>query len=170
MAYDGTNFWIGDYSGTNNAYKYFPAGTLLATISLGMCEGYCDGLEYFNGMLISNRHDGGSARSGGNQYDIYDLAGNLLTADFIDTNGHGNGTDIACDGTDFFVSDIFNNKISVWDGTTGAWLRDITMQGSHTAVENLSVDYVQRTDTSGGQVREPSTLLLLGAGLLGSFH
>lgn len=29
MAYDGTNFWIGDYSGTRNVYHYTPTGTLL---------------------------------------------------------------------------------------------------------------------------------------------
>src|ERR1700680_3170104 len=27
MAYDGTNFWIGDYSGTNQAYNISPSGT-----------------------------------------------------------------------------------------------------------------------------------------------
>jgi hypothetical protein len=30
MAYDGTNFWIGDYSGTNHAYLYSPTGTPIA--------------------------------------------------------------------------------------------------------------------------------------------
>lgn len=39
MAYDGTNFWIGDYSGTNQAYLYTPTGTLLKTISLANCTG-----------------------------------------------------------------------------------------------------------------------------------
>src|SRR5689334_13977042 len=37
IAYDGTNFWIGDYSGTNHAYLYSPTGTLLRTISLANC-------------------------------------------------------------------------------------------------------------------------------------
>src|SRR5579884_1631009 len=27
IAFDGTNFWIGDYSGTNHAYLYTPSGT-----------------------------------------------------------------------------------------------------------------------------------------------
>lgn len=44
MAYDGKNFWIGDYSGTNNAYLYTPTGTLLKTVSLANCTGHCDGL------------------------------------------------------------------------------------------------------------------------------
>src|SRR5450756_2769505 len=34
IAYDGTNFWIGDYSGTNHAYLYTPTGTLLKTCLL----------------------------------------------------------------------------------------------------------------------------------------
>jgi hypothetical protein len=170
MAYDGTNFWIGDYSGTNHAYMYSPTGTLLATISLGMCEGYCDGLEYFNGMLISNRYDGGFARAGGNQYDIYDLAENLITADFIDTNGHGNGTGIAFDGTDFFISDIFNNKISVWDGTTGAWLRDITMQVA--ILQSRTSQSITHSVRTPAEVRFPSRQRFSSSapGFLGSFH
>jgi hypothetical protein len=41
IAYDGTNFWIGDYSGTNKAYHYSPTGTLLQTITLANCGGSC---------------------------------------------------------------------------------------------------------------------------------
>src|SRR6202035_2908168 len=87
---------------------------------------------------------------GGNQYSIYDLSGNLVTANFIDTNGHGNGTGIAFDGTDFFISDIFNNRITEWNGTNGQFIGAITLQGSHTSVEDLSVDFAQRGDTCGG--------------------
>ena len=61
MAYDGTDFWIGDYSGTNHAYHYTPGGTLLSTVSLSNCDGFCDGLEFFlqggQPRLISNRGD-----------------------------------------------------------------------------------------------------------------
>jgi len=57
MAYDGTDFWIGDYSGTNHAYLYTPTGTLLKTVSLSKCTGFCDGLEYVvlngTGYLVS---------------------------------------------------------------------------------------------------------------------
>jgi len=45
MAYDGSHFFIGDYSGTNNVYEYSLTGTLLATIPLSKCSSYCDGLE-----------------------------------------------------------------------------------------------------------------------------
>jgi outer membrane protein assembly factor BamB len=70
MAYDGTNFWIGDYSGTNNVYNYTPTGTLLGTVSLADCTGHCDGLEYLaagGGELLSNRGDGVGP------YDLYSL-------------------------------------------------------------------------------------------------
>ena len=71
IAYDGHNFWIGEYSGTNQAYNYTPTGTLLKTISLGNCTGHCDGLEYVNGDLISNRADEPNPRI----YDVYDTNG-----------------------------------------------------------------------------------------------
>lgn len=99
ISYDGTNFWVGDYSGTTKAYKVSSTGTLLKTITLQssanfLIEGYYDGLEYFNGKLIANKYDGGYARGGGNQYSVYDLDGNLLTENFINTNGHGNGKSV----------------------------------------------------------------------------
>lgn len=66
MAYDGSHFFIGDYSGTPNVYEYTLTGTPVATIPLSECAifhvgttGYCDGLEYANGNLVSNEYDGG---------------------------------------------------------------------------------------------------------------
>lgn len=182
ISYDGTNFWVGDYSGTTKAYLVSPTGTVLKTITLDPTithiEGYYDGLEYFNGKLIANRYDGGYARAGGNQYDIYDLTGNLLQANFINTNGHGNGTGIAFDGTNFFVADIFNNKISEWKGSDGSFIGSITLQGNHGSVEDLSVDFAGRSDTCGGVgqppcnvpgIPEPESyaMMLAGLGVLG---
>jgi hypothetical protein len=176
ISYDGTNFWVGDYSGTTRAYYVDgTSGALLNTITLDGTitgiQGYYDGLEYFNGKLIANRFDGGF--TGANQYSIYDLSGNLLVANFIDTAGQGNGTGIAFDGTDFYVSDIFNNRFTIWDGTTGAFKGAIALSGSHPYIEDLSVDFAGRPDTCGGpnqppcnnNVPEPGSISLAGLAL-----
>ena len=165
MAFDGTNFWIGDYSGTNHAYLYSPTGTLLNTISLADCTGFCDGLEYFvdgggNARLISNEGDGGTPGI----YDVYSTTGALITHDFINT-GDASGTGIAYDGTDFYVSNIFQKTITVYDNT-GAFIRteSLTGYGDNTPlVEDLSANYaLVLTGTP-----EPGTFAMLGAGLLG---
>ncbi|MDQ6620869.1 MAG: hypothetical protein M3Z31_14460, partial [Pseudomonadota bacterium] len=143
IAYDGTNFWIGDYSGTNKAYYYTPTGTLVKTISLVNCTGFCDGLEFFNGKLISNRGDAVGP------FDIYDTNGNLLTSAFI--NFANDTTGIAYDGTFFYVSLVHGSLIKVFDGTTGAFVRDMPLtNGTGFLIEDLSTDYAQRQDTGGG--------------------
>jgi hypothetical protein len=117
MAYDGTNFWIGDYSGTNHVYEYSPSGTLLNTVSLPLCTAYCDGLEYLaanGGELISNRAD--EPASG--QYDIYSLTGTLLTSDFIHATTCTSGsTGIAFDGSNYFVSCDNQSMLAEFNGT-----------------------------------------------------
>ena len=143
MAYDGTNFWIGDYSGTNQAYLYSPTGTQLKVIHLGSCSAYCDGLEYFNQggttpRLISNR---GDAATG--PYDVYDVNGVVTTPAFLTTTFQATG--IAYDGTNFLVSDIFNAKIATYNGTTGALITSTAItgfqSGFHPVIEDLSADY-----------------------------
>ncbi len=144
IAYDGTNFWIGDYSGTNKAYHYTPTGTLLSTITLANAAGFYDGLEYFNGKLIANRFDGGFG--GTNTYDIYDLNGSLLTPAFIVTSQSPASTGIAYDGTNFWIAGVFDGKLYQYNGTNGAFISSIQVAGSH-SFEDLSVNYATRSDT-----------------------
>ena len=145
IAYDGANFWLSDYSGTNQVYKVSQTGTLLKTITLSNATGFTDGLEYFNGKLIANRSDGGATNP--TYYDVYGLNGNLLQSAFI-TAPHAE-TGIAFDGTDFLTSDIYNDRIDVWNGTTGKFIRSLSLQKPGQLIEDLSVNYAQRPDTNG---------------------
>src|ERR1039458_5812581 len=166
MAYDGTNFWIGDYSGTNHAYLYSPTGTLLKTISLADCTGYCDGLEFFKqdgqGFLISNEVDG---CCGGTpvKYDVYDLNGNLVTADLI--SNPLDSTGIGWDGTHFWTSNIDNASVSEWK-MNGTFVQPVALSGAPPGysplIEDLSFNYSQTLTTP-----EPSTCFLLLVGLVG---
>lgn len=163
IAYDGTNFWIGDYSGTNHAYLYSPTGTLLSTISLNSCTGFCDGLEYFNGQLISNRADEPIPGI----YDVYSLAGGAPLTSALITDAK-RSTGIAWDGTDFYVDnggDSGAGTIDVFDAT-GAFVRTITLSGEPQPYigEDLSVNYAAVIPTP-----EPASMAVLASGIIGLF-
>lgn len=163
IAYDGSNFWVADYSGSNKAYLYSPTGTLLKTISLTNCGGYCDGFEFFKGKLIMNRFDG--AYGGPNQYDIYDTNGNLLTADLFTTTSSGS-TGIGYDGKDFWTSNLFSGSLSQWNGITGAFIGTLTLQppAGNFEIEDLSFNYSIVIPPTG--VPEPAVLGVFGLGAL----
>jgi hypothetical protein len=163
MTYDGTNFWIGDYSGTNRAFLYSPTGTLLNTITLANCGGNCDGLTYFKqagvGYLLSNRFDGGFG--GPNAYDVYTTNGTFVSTLFTSTSSGSTG--VAWDGTSFWTSNIFAGSITQWSmsGVQGV-TNSLTGWSQSPLIEGMSFNFQQTVGTP-----EPGTLVMFGTGLLG---
>lgn len=139
IAYDGTDVWLGEYNSTGNrAFKYSLSGALLSTITLPNCSSNCDGLEWFQGKLISNNDDGGS------NYTIYSTAGAVITPNVIQTGSFSTG--IAFDGANFFVSFPTSSPRTIrkYSAATGALLQTITITGMTVGadqIEDLSVDY-----------------------------
>jgi hypothetical protein len=158
LAYDGSSLYIQEYGPYNNVYKYlWNAGTWTpqTPISLQGCLNHCDGLEYANGKLISNRQDQGAT------YDVYNLTGGapltspwgvpLTYSGFINPGinpGIYHTTGIAFDGTNYFVAStepMNRDKILVFD-SNGTYTKTITLQGygpDGDLIEDLSVDYAQ---------------------------
>lgn len=165
IAWDGSTFWTTDYSGSNKGFQIDPlTGNNIKTVTFSLASNNMDGMEYFNGKLIVNREDAGY------NYDIYDTNGNLLTANFIQTAYRSTG--IAYDGSNFWVSDIFNSKLHEYDGVTGLEIGVLNLGGpippdNYRLIEDLSVDYEQRQDTGHGVPDSSSCFGLLGIGLAG---
>lgn len=180
ISYNGSDFWIGDYSGTDKAYLYSPTGTLLDTIHLANCSSNCDGLTYVplnGGELISNRADGYNQDS---IYDIYSsTTGALLTAGFIDTTslatkGCDHTTGIAWDGTNYFVSCLDDPTASLAEyNSSGSFVSLIALSnpsgfdnsGTGPGMEGLSANFAVTIPPT--TTPEPASMLLIGAGLAG---
>ena len=171
LAWDGSHFWTTDYSGPNRGFELDVAGNVIKTITFPLATGFMDGMEYFTaatsalpigGKLIVNRTDGGYG--GPIIYDIYDLNGNVLTPAFITST---NGTGIGYDGKNFFVSDIRDNLVNVFDGMTGAFISSLHLGGPSHVIEDVSFDYSQTltqisTSLSGGGQSGPTITVPAG--------
>ena len=169
VAWDGTALWIDAYDGTDNAYRYTPTGTLLQTVP-GFGN-FRDGFEVTGTNLIANRGDATGP------YDLYDLNGVLVQSNFITPNFSPTG--ITFDGTFYYVSDIFNNKIVKYDGS-GNFVEERVLGGPQPPefgrlLEDLSsLGNIPSNPPPGEEqppgnpeIPEPATLILVGFGMIG---
>lgn len=160
VAYDGTNFYATGYSGNNTTKVYDANGTLLRTQS-GLGNGR-DGFEVANSFIIANRGDAEGP------YDKYNLDGTLVSQDFLVDPNTTQTTGVTFDGTDYYVSEIYNNAIAVFD-SNGTYLNRVTLSTTGHLLEDLSAlgnvpnnPPVTPPDTG---VPEPATLALMLGGL-----
>ncbi len=164
MAYDGSHFFIGDYSGTPNVYEYTLTGTPVATIPLSECAIFHVGTTgiatgWNMPTAIWSPTNTMAALAAATPYDVYSLTGTLLTHPFITGHDCSGNTGIAFDGTDYYVDNVFSHSIDVFDGSgtypDDSW-RDV---GSG---EDIAENYAVVLKTS-----EPASLALLGMALAG---
>jgi len=170
VATDGTFIYANDYQSTSGVInKYNTAGVLVGSVVVGAGFDGRDGFEVQNNpninggatTFISNRGDGVGP------YDVYSSTGALLISSFINpaANGSGATTGIAYDGTNYYTSDIFGNRLFEFSGT-GAFIGIVNLSGfadpfGQRLLEDLSAVGNTINNPPPG-VPEPTSVLLLG--------
>ncbi len=178
---DGTFIYANNYTDTSGIInKYDTSGNLISTVTVSPGINGRDGFEVQNNpnidsgnlTYISNRGDAVGP------YDVFDSNGNLLISSFINpvADGFTNSvTGIAYDGVDYFVSDLFNNRLLKYSGT-GVFTSVIDLSGisnpfTQRLLEDLSaVGNTTNNPPPGGgsnSVPEPGSLGLLALGMVG---
>lgn len=189
IATDGTFLYANDYQAVNGVInKYTTAGVFSGSITLtgpdAAGASSRDGFEVQNNPLIAggattfiaNRYDGGFGPTHGGiigAYDVYDSNGVEIISSFITPNDQGvsGATGIAFDGTNYFVSDISNNRLLEYSGL-GVFMTSIDLSGNPNPftgrlLEDLSA--VGNTIDNPPPIPEPEiyAMFMAGLGLMG---
>ena len=189
IATDGTFLYATDYQAVNGVInKYTTSGVFSGSITLtgpdAIGASSRDGFEVQNNPLvaggattfIANRYDGGFGPTHGGiigAYDVYDSNGVEIISSFITPNDQGvsGATGIAFDGTNYFVSDISNDRLLEYSGL-GVSMTSIDLSGNPNPftgrlLEDLSA--VGNTIDNPPPIPEPETyaLFMVGLGLMG---
>jgi hypothetical protein len=184
IATDGTFLYANDYHAfTNQVNKYTTAGVLVGMVTFTGPDAFADGRDGFevtnnpkiNGGALTFIMNRGDAQG---PYDVYDSTGAEIKPSFINpaANGSSGPTGIAFDGTNYYVSDIFNNRLLEYDGD-GNFLGIINLGGPppHTSSGRLLEDLSAVGNTINNpppSTPEPAsmTLLCIGAASMAGYR